>query len=138
MLQETPPKDLVPPGVDTAEQGASLWSDAWHRLAKNKLAIAGLWIVEDAVNHRNCGGLVGQEMAPVVKWPVARDAKAASLVGGGDEAEEKLAAGGIKRRERSGSARSQPRVASKIALSCSRSCRLAFLILMRSRISTRA
>src|SRR5438552_12448516 len=45
MLQETPPKDLVPPGVDTAEQGASLWSDAWHRLAKNKLAIAGLWIV---------------------------------------------------------------------------------------------
>jgi len=45
MLQETPPKDLALPGVDTAEQGASLWSDAWHRLAKNKLAIAGLWIV---------------------------------------------------------------------------------------------
>ncbi|MDP9292623.1 MAG: ABC transporter permease subunit [Verrucomicrobiota bacterium] len=31
--------------LDAAEQGTSLWQDAWHRLAKNKLAIIGLIIV---------------------------------------------------------------------------------------------
>ena len=41
----TLPQDIAPPELGTAEQGASLWNDAWHRLAKNKLAIAGLWIV---------------------------------------------------------------------------------------------
>src|SRR6266851_202524 len=45
MPPETLPKDIALPELDAAEQGASLWSDAWHRLAKNKLAIAGLWIV---------------------------------------------------------------------------------------------
>ncbi len=44
-----PPKTLMPDlalaGSDTAEQGTSLWRDAWHRLAKNKLAVAGLWFV---------------------------------------------------------------------------------------------
>ena len=34
--------DVTP---EPAEQGTSLWKDAWHRLAKNKLAIAGGVIV---------------------------------------------------------------------------------------------
>ena len=41
MPPETLPKDIALPELDAADQGASLWSDAWHRLAKNKLAIAG-------------------------------------------------------------------------------------------------
>src|SRR5438093_11433301 len=44
-----PPESLTPDlalaGPDTAQQGTSLWRDAWHRLAKNKLALAGLWFV---------------------------------------------------------------------------------------------
>src|SRR5206468_11005574 len=39
------PQDIALPEIDAADEGASLWSDAWHRLAKNKLAIASLWIV---------------------------------------------------------------------------------------------
>lgn len=45
MTPETLSKDATPTGLEEAEQGASLWSDAWHRLAKNRLAIAGLWIL---------------------------------------------------------------------------------------------
>jgi len=45
MPPETLPKEISLPELDEADEGASLWSDAWHRLAKNKLAIAGLWIV---------------------------------------------------------------------------------------------
>jgi len=45
MPLDTLPKDIALPELDAADQGASLWSDAWHRLANNKLAIAGLWIV---------------------------------------------------------------------------------------------
>src|SRR5688572_8679412 len=45
MPLETLPKDIAPAELEAADEGASLWSDAWHRLAKNKLAIAGLWIV---------------------------------------------------------------------------------------------
>jgi len=35
MPPETLPKDIALPELDAADQGASLWSDAWHRLAKN-------------------------------------------------------------------------------------------------------
>src|SRR6185369_9643513 len=45
MPQETLPGAIALPELDVADQGASLWRDAWHRLAKNKLAIASLWIV---------------------------------------------------------------------------------------------
>lgn len=31
--------------VETFEEGASLWTDAWVRLKKNKLALIGLWVV---------------------------------------------------------------------------------------------
>ena len=35
----------VPPEAETAESGSSLWRDSWHRLAKNKMALFGLWFV---------------------------------------------------------------------------------------------
>jgi len=35
----------VLPEVEEAESGSSLWRDAWHRLAKNKMAVIGLWFV---------------------------------------------------------------------------------------------
>lgn len=38
-----PPADLVPPGEQ--EAGSSLWRDAWHRLAKNKMAVASAIIL---------------------------------------------------------------------------------------------
>ena len=38
-----PPADLVAP--DEQEAGSSLWRDAWHRLAKNKMAVASAIIL---------------------------------------------------------------------------------------------
>lgn len=38
-----PPADLVSP--DEQEAGSSLWHDAWHRLAKNKMAVASAIIL---------------------------------------------------------------------------------------------
>ena len=38
-----PPADLVAP--DAQEPGSSLWRDAWHRLAKNKMAVASAVIL---------------------------------------------------------------------------------------------
>ena len=38
-----PPADLVAP--DEQETGSSLWRDAWHRLAKNKMAVASAAIL---------------------------------------------------------------------------------------------
>ena len=38
-----PPADLVAPGEE--EAGSSLWRDAWHRLAKNKMAVASAIIL---------------------------------------------------------------------------------------------
>jgi oligopeptide transport system permease protein len=34
------PEVTPPGGFETAEQGTSLWKDAWHRLKKNKMAVA--------------------------------------------------------------------------------------------------
>src|SRR5439155_47463 len=45
MPLDTLPANLAPSVPDEAEQGTSLWRDAWHRLAKNRLALAGLWVV---------------------------------------------------------------------------------------------
>ncbi len=56
-------------------------------------------MVEDAVNHGNGGGLVGQEVAPLVEGPVTGEAQAASFIGGGNEAEEELTSGWVERRE---------------------------------------
>jgi oligopeptide transport system permease protein len=39
-LEEEPPSTLTLP-VAAAEEGTSLWRDAWHRLLKNKLALGG-------------------------------------------------------------------------------------------------
>ncbi len=47
-LSLSPSADKLPspvPTVDELEQGSSLWKDAWHRLAKNKLALAGGFIL---------------------------------------------------------------------------------------------
>src|SRR6266498_6169409 len=45
MEPETLPRDVVLADAEAPEQTSSLWRDAWHRLAKNKLAIAGLWFM---------------------------------------------------------------------------------------------
>ena len=36
---------LIENSLDTAEAGTSLWQDAWHRLIKNKLALASLGVL---------------------------------------------------------------------------------------------
>jgi hypothetical protein len=41
--------------------------------------------MQDSIDHRNRGGFVWQETAPLVEGPVAGDAEAAAFVGGGDE-----------------------------------------------------
>jgi hypothetical protein len=43
--------------------------------------------------------VVGHEAAPIPRTAVAGDAQAAAFVGGGDEAEQPLAAGAVQRRE---------------------------------------
>jgi oligopeptide transport system permease protein len=45
MPADVSPQDLERAGPETAGEVSSLWRDAWHRLAKNKLAVAGLWLV---------------------------------------------------------------------------------------------
>jgi oligopeptide transport system permease protein len=35
----------VPVDLDAIESGTSLWRDAWHRLRKNHLAVASLWVL---------------------------------------------------------------------------------------------
>lgn len=35
----------VPVDLDAIESGTSLWQDAWHRLRKNRLALASFWIL---------------------------------------------------------------------------------------------
>jgi len=58
-------------------------STAWWRMRS---------IIED-------GGLVGQEVAPLVEGPVTGEAQAASLIGGENEAEEELTSGRVGRSE---------------------------------------
>ena len=38
------PNELPNPEIEDLEEGSSLWKDAWHRLVKNRLAVAGLII----------------------------------------------------------------------------------------------
>ena len=46
-MRSLSPKNLPPAAVtpEQLEQGSSLWRDAWHRLSKNKLSLAGCGIV---------------------------------------------------------------------------------------------
>ena len=46
--------------------------------------------MQEAVEHGDGGGVLGQDRAPLIERPVAGNAQAASLVGGGDEAEQQL------------------------------------------------
>src|SRR5882762_9832676 len=45
MPAEVSPQDPGWADLETAEETSSLWRDAWHRLAKNRLATTGLWFV---------------------------------------------------------------------------------------------
>ena len=56
-------------------------------------------VMEQAVQQRGGGALLGQEAPPLVERPVAGDAQARALVGGRDEAEEQLGADVVERRE---------------------------------------
>lgn len=42
----TPVREFAPAGLlEEAEQGTSLWKDAWHRLGKNKMAVVSFFMV---------------------------------------------------------------------------------------------
>src|SRR5947209_5212866 len=55
--------------------------------------------MQQAIEERNRGRLHGQEMAPLLEWPVAGHAQAAPLIGGGHETEQQLATRVIQRSE---------------------------------------
>jgi len=53
-------------------------------------------VVQEPVDEADGGGLVSEELAPVLEGAVAGAAEAGGLVGGGgDEPEQQLAAGGV-------------------------------------------
>ena len=56
-------------------------------------------VVEQAVEQRHRGGVLGQEAAPGLERPVGRDSQAAALVGGGHEPEQVLGADIVEGRE---------------------------------------
>ena len=56
-------------------------------------------MVQQPVEHRDGGGVFGQEPAPVFERPVAADAEGAAFIAGGDESEQQLGAGVVERRE---------------------------------------
>jgi hypothetical protein len=53
-------------------------------------------VVQEPVEQADGGGVLGQEAAPLVEWPVRADAEGAVFVGGGDEAEQQLGAGVVQ------------------------------------------
>ena len=56
-------------------------------------------VVQEPVEHRDGGGVFGQEPAPVFEGPVRRQAQGSAFVGGGDEPEQQLGAGVVERGE---------------------------------------
>ena len=56
-------------------------------------------VVEQPVQEADGGGVLGQEPAPLVKWPVAGHAECPAFVGGGDEPEQELGSGVVERGE---------------------------------------
>jgi len=56
-------------------------------------------VVEQPVQEADGGGVLGQEPAPLVEWPVAGHAQGAAFVGGRDDAEQQLGAGVVQRGE---------------------------------------
>ena len=61
-------------------------------------------MVEEAIEERHRGGVLGQEAAPGLERPVGGDAQAAALVGRGDEAEQELGPDIVEGREAGGGA----------------------------------
>jgi len=53
-------------------------------------------VVQEPVEEADGGSVFGEESAPFFEWPVAGDGEAAAFVGGGDELEQQLAAGGVQ------------------------------------------
>jgi hypothetical protein len=56
-------------------------------------------VMQEPIEQADCSGVLGQEPAPLVEWPVRADAQGAAFVGGGDEAEQQLGAGVVQRGE---------------------------------------
>jgi hypothetical protein len=56
-------------------------------------------VVEQAVQEAAGGGVLRQEPAPLVEWPVAGDVEGAVFVGSGDEPAQQVGAGVIERGE---------------------------------------
>ena len=56
-------------------------------------------VVQEPVEDADCGGLFGQESAPLFEGPVRADGQGAAFVGAGDEPEQQLCAGVIERCE---------------------------------------
>jgi hypothetical protein len=50
-------------------------------------------VVKEPVEEADGGGVIGEEVSPVLERPVGCDAEGAAFVGGGDEPKEQLAAG---------------------------------------------
>lgn len=56
-------------------------------------------VLQEPVEHRDGGGVLGQEPAPVLEGVVGGDAEGSAFVGGGDEPEEQLSTGVVQRGE---------------------------------------
>jgi hypothetical protein len=56
-------------------------------------------VVEEPIEERHRGRVLGQEVAPRLERPVAGQPKAAPLIGGGHEPEEELGPGVVERGE---------------------------------------
>ena len=56
-------------------------------------------VVEEPVEETDRGGVLGEELAPLLERPVRCDTEGPAFVGRGDEPEEQFGAGGVHRRE---------------------------------------
>src|ERR1035437_4693818 len=56
-------------------------------------------VVQEAVQEHEGGRMLGQEAAPILERPMARNAEAAAFIGSGNEAEQELGADIVERSE---------------------------------------
>ena len=79
---------LTPGGCSgLVHAGASLAAGLAHA---ERLALGGHHdaVVQQPVQQADGGGVLGEEAAPLLEWPVRADAQGAAFVGGGDEPEQ--------------------------------------------------
>ena len=84
-------------------------SGRWRRPTSSRSRLAhpegiaagddGDGVMQQAVQERDGGRVFGQEAAPLLERPVARDAERSSFIGRGHEPEQELGAGVVERRE---------------------------------------